>query len=70
MAAYTRLLVGMKQLHDTFASTRTVYAQVGVQKHSQCESLAILTGKTLKEIPHPSYIFITDEQRKLIYYTN
>ena len=36
-------------LNDTAASTRTVYVQVGVKKHSQCESLEVLTGHNLKE---------------------
>ena len=42
MAVYTCNLMDENTLDDTVASTRTVYVQVGVKRHSQHESLAII----------------------------
>ena len=43
-----------------------VYVQVDDMKHSQRESLAVLTRNNIEEITLPSSICMADEQRKFL----
>ena len=55
---------------DTVASTRTLYVQVGVKRHSQRESLAIIAKNNFRQIILPSSIYTSNEPRMFLHHRN